>query len=148
MDVILREDVQGVGQAGQVIKVKPGFARNYLIPQKLAVEATRRNLGQLDHQKAEIARRVEKQRAAAASLAEKLEGLSITVAKPVGNDDKLYGSVTSKDVAQGLTDEGITAIDKKRIVLEEPIRKLGIYDLPLRIAAETTVTLKLWVVAK
>lgn len=148
MDVILREDVRGLGDAGQVVKVKPGYARNYLIPQKMAVEATRRNLKELEHQKGLIARKADKRRAEAAGLAEKLSGLSVTVAKAVGEEDRLYGSVTAKDVAKGIQDEGISGVDKKTVVLNQPIRTLGIYDVPLKLSSETTVTIKLWVVAK
>jgi large subunit ribosomal protein L9 len=148
MEVILREDVHGLGRAGEVVKVKPGYARNYLIPQQMAVEATRRNLKQLQHQKGVIAKRADKHRAEAASLGEKMAGLSVTVAKAVGSEDRLYGSVTGKDIVQSLIDEGITGIDKKRVVLQEPIRQLGIYDVPIKLSAETTVEIKLWVVAK
>lgn len=148
MEVILREDVHGLGRAGDVVKVKPGFGRNYLIPQQLAVEATGRNLKQLGHQKAVIARRASKHRAETASLAEKMTNLSVTVAKPVGEGDRLYGSVTAKDVAQGIVDEGIAGFDKKKVMLGQPIRQLGIYDVPVRLNADTTVQIKLWVVAK
>lgn len=148
MDVILREDVHGLGGAGQVVKVKPGYARNFLIPQKMAVEATSRNLKQLEHQKGVITRRADKKRAAAASLASKIQGLSVTVAKPVGGQDKLYGSVTVKDVVQALADEGVADVSKKAIVLPDSIRQLGIYDVTVRLTAESTVTIKLWVVAK
>jgi large subunit ribosomal protein L9 len=148
MEVILREDVHGLGRAGDVVKVKPGFGRNYLIPQQLAVEATGRNLKQLEHQKAVIAGRAAKHRAETSSLAERMNNLSVTVAKPVGEGDKLYGSVTAKDVAQGIVDEGITGVDKKRVMLLQPIRQLGIYDVPIRLNADATVQIKLWVVAK
>ena len=148
MDVILREDVHGLGDAGQVVKVKPGYARNYLIPQKMAVEATRRNLKELEHQKGLIARKADKRRAEAATMAEKMVGLSVTVAKPVGEEDKLYGAVTAKDVVAGLVEEGITGVDKKRVVLASPIKSLGIYDVPIRLSAEATVDIKLWVVAR
>ncbi len=148
MDVILREDVPDLGRTGDVINVSRGYARNFLIPQDVAVEATRRNLKQLEHQKREISKRAEKQRIEAASLAERLVDLSITVAKPTGAHDKLYGSVTSRDVAQGLLDEGITGISHKQVVLGEPIRQLGIFSVRFRLDADHTVDLKVWVVAK
>lgn len=148
MEVILREDVADLGRSGEVVHVKRGFARNYLIPQNLAVEATRRNLSQLEHEKRLIGHRTEKRRAEAATLVEKLNGLSVTVAKPVGEEDRLYGSVTAKDIVAGLIEEGMGSVDKKKVILAEPIRKLGIFDVPVRLDAETTAEIKLWVVAK
>jgi large subunit ribosomal protein L9 len=148
MEVILREDVRDVGQTGDVVNVSRGYARNYLIPQQLAVVANRRNLGQLEHQKRLLAKRAEKQRAAAASLAERLEGLSVTVAKPVGGNDKLYGSVTGRDVAAALVDEGVSDVNRKQVALGEPIRQLGIYDVEIKLAGDHRANIKVWVVAK
>ena len=148
MEVILREDVRDVGETGDVVNVSRGYARNYLIPQQLAVVASRRNLGQLEHQKRLLAKRAEKQRAEAASLAERLEGLSVTVAKPVGGHDKLYGSVTGRDVAASLVDEGVSDVNRKQVALGEPIRQLGIYDVEIKLAGDHRATIKVWVVAK
>jgi len=148
MEVILREDVQDLGRTGDVVNVSRGFARNYLIPQNLAIQATRRNLKQLDHQKRVITKRAERQRKVAASLVERMEGLSVTVTKPVGENDRLYGSVTPKDVVQGLVDEGVTDVSRKQVQLNDPIRQLGIYTVPIRLDAENNVDIKVWVVAK
>ena len=148
MDVILRQDVPDLGRTGEIVSVSPGYARNYLIPQALAVEATRRNLKQLEHQKRVLAKHAERQRAAAASLAERMDGLSVTVAKPVGSHDRLYGSVTPRDIVKALAEEGVDGITRKQIKLDEPIRQLGIYPVEVRLDAEHTVQIKVWVVAK
>ncbi len=148
MDVILREDVVELGRTGDVVNVSPGYARNYLIPQNLAVEATRRNLRQLEHQKRTMTKRAERQLQQAASLTEKLDGLNITVEKPVGANDRLYGSVTARDVIDGLAAEGVTGPSRKKVVLDDPIRTLGIHEVPIRLSAEHTINIKVWVVAK
>ncbi len=148
MEVILREDVLELGRTGDVINVSRGYARNFLIPQNLAVEATRRNLKQLQHQKRVISKRANRQREEAAGLAERMSSLSVTVAKPAGENDRLYGSVTPRDVAQGLIDEEISGISRKQVLLKEPIRQLGIFPVPIRLDADNTVEIKLWVVAK
>ncbi len=148
MEVILREDVEGVGRTGDVVNVKRGFARNYLLSQNLAIEATRRNLKQLEHQKRLLAKQADRQRREAMSLVEGLDGLSITVAKASGDGDKLYGSVTARDIVAALFDEGIQSVSRKQIMFSEPIRQLGIYDLPIRLSAGQTVMVKLWVVSK
>lgn len=148
MEVILREDVEDLGRSGDVVKVSPGYARNYLVPQNLAVLATGKNLKELEHQKRLITKRAEEQRKLAADLAGKLKGLSVTVAKPVGENDRLYGSVTPRDVAQALVEEGVQGVDRKQITLGEPIRTLGIYTVPVRLSAENIAEIKLWVVAK
>lgn len=148
MDVILREDVQDLGQTGDVVSVSPGYARNFLIPQHLAIEATRRNLRQLEHQKRVMGKRAAKQRAEAATLVDRLGTLAVTVEKPVGKNDRLYGSVTGRDVVNALADEGFTGVSHKKVVLEDPIRQLGIFDVPIRLSAEHSVQIKVWVVAK
>lgn len=148
MEVILREDVQDLGLTGDVVSVSNGYARNYLIPRRFAVEATRRNLKQLEHDKRVIMKQAEAKRKLAAELHERLQGLSITVSKPVGENDRLYGSVTAKDIIEGLADEEIQGVTRKQIQIVEPIRTLGIYELPLRLDAEHTVEIGVWVVAK
>jgi len=148
MEVILQEDVQDLGRCGDVVKVSPGYARNYLVPQNLAVLATGKNLKQLEHQKRLISKRADVHRKLAADLAGRLNGLSVTVTKPVGENDRLYGSVTARDVAQGLVDEGVQGVDRKQIQLKDTIRTVGIFTVPVRLSAENTVDIKLWVVAK
>jgi large subunit ribosomal protein L9 len=148
MEVILREDVKDLGRSGDVVKVSPGFARNYLVPQNLAVLATGKNLKELEHQKRVISKHADEQRKLAADLAGKLKGLSVTVAKPVGESDRLYGSVTPRDVAQALVEEGVNDVDRKQITIDDAIRTLGIYTVPVRLSAENVAEIKLWVVAK
>lgn len=148
MDVILREDVQDLGRTGDVVAVSPGYARNFLIPQNLAIEATRRNLRQLGHQKLVMNKRAEKQRAEAATLVEKLGTVAVTVEKPVGKNDRLYGSVTGRDVVKALAEEGYAGVGHKKVVIDDPIRQLGIFDVPVRLSAEHSVQIKVWVVAK
>lgn len=148
MQVIMREDVQSVGKMGELINVKRGFARNYLFPQNLAVEANTKNVKQLEHIKKSIEKRKIKRDKERLELIERLKNISITIAKPVGDNDKLYGAVTSKDIVNGLTVEGITNIDKKQIIIEEPIKQLGIYNIKVKLGADAFSELKIWVVAK
>jgi large subunit ribosomal protein L9 len=148
MQLILREDVQDLGRTGDVVNVSPGYARNYLIPQALAVEATRRNLRQLEHQKRVMSKRAEQQRQRATELGDRIDGLNVTVEKPVGESDRLYGSVTGRDIVGALVVEGFKDVDKKRIVLNQPIRQLGIHPVSIRLSGDRTVQIKVWVVAK
>jgi large subunit ribosomal protein L9 len=148
MEVILREDVQDLGITGDVVAVSRGFARNYLIPRHLAVEATKRNLKQLEHDKRVIMKHAEAKRKLAAALHDRLKGLSITVTKPVGENDRLYGSVTAKDIVEGLAEEDIQGVTRKQVQLDDQMRTLGIYEVPIRLDAEHTVNINVWVVAK
>ncbi len=148
MDVILREDVQDLGRTGDVVAVSPGYARNFLIPQNLAIEATRRNLRQLQHQKRVMGKRADRQHAEAATLVDKMGGMAVTVEKPVGTNDRLYGSVTGRDVVKALADEGMKGVSHKKVVLDDAIRQLGIHDVSVRLSAEHSVQIKVWVVAK
>jgi large subunit ribosomal protein L9 len=147
MKVILQEDVDKLGKSGELVTVADGYARNFLIPRNLAVRATTRNLAELEHH-----RRVAEQRRArriklAGDLKEKLEGLSVTVTKPVGENEKLYGSVTASDVEQALHEEGVD-VDRKKLRIEEPMRKLGVYDVHVKLEGGEEVPVKVWVVAK
>ena len=145
MKVILTEDISNIGAAGSLITVKDGYARNFLIPTSKAVKATMQNLKTLEHQKRQIQEKLNKIKKEGMGLAEKIESVSCTIAKTAGEEDKLFGSVTSADIQNSLKNEGID-IDKKRIVLTEPIRKLGIFNVPVKIHPEVTATLKVWVV--
>jgi large subunit ribosomal protein L9 len=147
MQVILCEDVSNLGKMGEVVNVKPGFGRNYLIPRGLALSATTRNVHRLDHDKRVIAQQDEKRRRDAQSFKEKLEAISLTIAKNVGSDEKLFGSVTNREVAEALKEEGIE-IDRKVIQLDQPIKALGVYTVVVKLAREVNASLKLWVVAK
>lgn len=145
MQIILREDVSSLGKAGDLVKVANGYARNYLIPRKMAVEATPRNLKALEHEKLLIEHKKRRELKDSESLKEKIESISCTIGVKVGEDDKLFGSVTSMDIEEGLKREGVE-IDRRKIELEEPIRTLGVYTVPIKIAPETQAKLKVWVV--
>ncbi|MBI4354966.1 MAG: 50S ribosomal protein L9 [Candidatus Omnitrophica bacterium] len=145
MDVILRQDVERVGQAWSVVKVKPGYARNFLLPQGLAMPATERNLSRLETERAVQAARVAKERAAAEAMQGRLNALSVTLPRPSGAEGRLFGSVTNEDIAQALQAQGIT-IDKRKILLAEPIKELGVYLVPVKLTQELKVDVKILVV--
>lgn len=147
MKVILREDVPDLGSTGDVVNVKDGYARNYLIPKLLAVQASTKSMRQMEHQKKLIESHKSKVRKDAHIMAEDIEKISCTIPMLVGEQDKLFGSVTSKDIEEALSQEGIS-ISRKRIILEEPIKSLGVYTVDVRLHTEVTAKLKVWVVAK
>ncbi|MEW5802421.1 MAG: 50S ribosomal protein L9 [bacterium] len=145
MEVILQKTVSSLGEIGQVVNVAPGYARNYLIPKKLAIKATPRNIALLGKQESFIKAAQAKARKECTDLASQLERLSFTFARKSGENDRLFGSVTNADIAEALKKEGIE-IDKKKIVLEDPIKILGIYKVPVKLHPEVTAQLKVWVV--
>ena len=145
MQVILKESIKSLGGAGDVVDVKDGFARNFLLPQGKAVQANPTNLKELEHHKKVISIKQTKLKKEAEVLAEKVVSLSITIRKEAGEEDKLFGSVTVKDIADALRTENFL-IDKKLIHLKEPIRQLGVTEVPVRLHPEVTATLKVWVV--
>jgi large subunit ribosomal protein L9 len=147
MDVILKEDVKTIGRAGDKVDVKPGYARNYLIPKGLALEVTKANLKAVEVQKQQRQKKEQAQKAAAEAIAEKLSNVSCTIAMNAGEEDKLFGSVTHADIALALQAEGIE-IDKKDIAFEEDISKLGIYYCKVKLHPEVTQRVKLWIVNK
>ena len=147
MKIILREDVKNLGKTGDILEVKDGFARNYLIPRSLALRATTHNVRALAHQKKVVAQGMEKRKKDTQSLREALENRSITVPKAVGKDDKLYGSVTVTDIETALLEENIR-VDRKKIVLPDTIKALGVYPVKVSLDPETQVEIKVWVVAK
>ncbi|MGM0574630.1 MAG: 50S ribosomal protein L9 [Myxococcota bacterium] len=146
MQVILRKDVPELGTAGELVEVKPGYGSNYLIPQGFAVLATPKNKSQLDHQRRMIEASIAREQREAEDLAARLEGLSVTLTRLVGEDDKIFGSVTSKDIAQALTDEGID-IDRRRILLDQPLKALGVYEVGVKLHRGVRAQIKVWVVA-
>ncbi len=147
IQVILTTSVHHLGKAGEMVSVAPGYARNYLLPQGLAVTATSRNRAQLEHERAQIERRVAKERADAEGLAERLNGMTLQFERRVGEQDKLYGSVTSRNIADQLKVAGLQ-ISTKQIDLDEPIKSLGKYEIPIKLTADVTANLKFWVVGK
>ncbi len=147
MKVILREDVAELGEAGQVVEVKSGYGRNYLIPRNLAIPATKANLRAIDEVTKQKDLRERKLRREAEIVKEKIEKLSVSTEVLVGEEDKLFGSVTSADIAKLLEEEGVI-IDKRAIVLDEPIKVLGVYTVSVKVEKDVTADLKLWVVKK
>ena len=145
MKVILREDIKRLGKASEVVEVKDGYARNYLIPRNLAVRADAGHMRQLEHEKKLLSDKKEKLLKEANKLSEKISKASCIISVQAGEEDKLFGSVTAMDIAESLGKEGVE-IDKKNILLEEPIKSLGVFVVPVRVAPELEAKLKVWVV--
>ena len=143
MEVILREDIEKLGNRGQVVKVAPGYARNFLLPKRLAVLATDGNKKIVEQERQAHVRREAKQVDEAQDLAKQLTGVTVTISQKAGENDQLFGSVTSKDVADALAAKDFTAVDRRRIQMDEPIKQLGEYKIPVRlhkdVIAEITV---------
>ncbi len=147
MKIILREDVPDLGSAGQTIEVKDGYGRNYLFPRNLAIPATKANLkavGEITKQKGLADR---KRRREAEVIKERIEKLELSTEVLVGEDEKLFGSVTSADIAELIEKESVI-VDKRAIELENPIKALGVYTVPIKIDKDVTANLKLWVIKK
>ena len=147
MKVILLESINKLGKAGEVITVKEGYARNYLIPHNKAKVATPGNMKILDSLKKKQVQEEAKLLEEATSIANKISALSLTISAQAGEEEKLFGSVSSDDIASALSEQGVT-IDKKDIVLDEPIKKLGVYQVTVKIHPEVKATLRVWVVKK
>jgi large subunit ribosomal protein L9 len=145
MELILKKTVESLGEEGDIVKVKPGYARNYLIPKKIAVLANKANLTLLEQEKATIVARREKQRQEADSLSEKISGTIITIAHRVGEEDKLFGSVTAADIAAKLAEINIQ-VDKKNVLLAEPIKTLGEAIVPIKVGYQMTSEITVQVV--
>ena len=145
MRIVLRENVEKLGRRGELIKVADGFARNFLLPKKLALEATNANLKRIEQERKvrEVHEGKEKQEFQA--RAARLSQLSLTAVRKVGENEALYGSVTNSDVGELLEKEGFS-IDKRKILLDDPIKALGIYEVPVKLHQEVTATIKVWVV--
>jgi large subunit ribosomal protein L9 len=134
-----------LGKTGDLVKVSDGYARNYLIPQKKAVLATEKSLKVIEHQRRQIQHRVEKTKKDAEKMAQRIETLSCTFARTVGESGKLFGSVTSMDIENYLKENGIE-VDRKKISLEEPVKNLGMFTVPVKLHPEVTAHLKVWVI--
>jgi large subunit ribosomal protein L9 len=145
MEVILKEDIPKLGTMGETVKVAPGYGRNYLIPQGKAVLATSKNLKELEHQKRLILRKAELVRTDAESFAEKFRGLTITLARKVVDEDKIYGSVSVADISQALKEAGVE-IERKMIKLDEPIKSLGEFQVLVQVHADVTAEFTVQVV--
>jgi large subunit ribosomal protein L9 len=146
MDIILMENVEGLGQIGELVKVKPGYARNFLLPRKLAVEASLRNVKELEHQKRQLERKAQKVLEGAQVLKGQIEKLSCTFAMRAGDDGKLFGSVTSMEIQQQLADKGVD-VDRKKIQLAEPLKTLGDFEVPVKLDAGVIATVRVTVAA-
>lgn len=147
MKVILKENIPDLGEVGQTIEVKSGYGRNYLIPRNLAVPATPGHLKAIAEIERQHAIKEKKARKAAEVVKDKIEKLEISTEVLVGEEDKLFGSVTNADVARLLEAEGVR-IDKRKILLEEPIKALGVYTVPIKIEKDVVANLKVWVQKK
>jgi large subunit ribosomal protein L9 len=145
MRLILRNDVQPLGKRGDVVKVAPGYGRNYLLPKGLAYEYSEANVKRIEKERKLIAVAQLKEKQEAEELARRIAAVSCTIVKKVGENDTLYGSVTSAEIGEALQKEGFS-IDKRKILLDEPIKALGIYSVPIRIHPEVPCELKVWVV--
>jgi large subunit ribosomal protein L9 len=145
MEVILRQAIENLGHTGDIVKVSPGYARNFLLPRGLAYEATPGNKKKLEQERARLEAAENERRTAAQGLAAQLEAVSLTFSARVGEEGKLFGSVTSADIAQQLEAQGIH-IEKRQIDLHEPIRTLGVYRVPVRLHADVKPEIKVWVI--
>jgi len=145
MDVILRENVDKLGAAGEVVSVKDGYARNYLLPRGMAYPATEGNKKRLEAESKSRARRADAEVAKASEVATRLEAVSLSFTMKAGEGDKLFGSVTSHDIAERLKAEGFD-IDKKTVELAEPIKALGVYKVPVRLHPDVKPEVRVWVV--
>jgi large subunit ribosomal protein L9 len=147
MQVILRDDMDNLGKSGEVVNVKPGYARNYLLPRGHAVLATAGDIKRVEHEKRVIAARTAKLAKEAQAEADKLSAVSVSIARAVGEEDKLYGSVTSRDIAEALAEKGVK-VDSKKIHLEEPLKTLGMTEVQVKLGRGVNATVKVWVVKK
>ncbi len=147
IEVILQHDVDNVGVSGDLVRVRPGFARNFLIPRQLALPATAANKSRVGHQRAIALARADKLKKEYTDAAAKLSSLSVKIVQRVGEDGRLFGSVTSKDIEAAVAALG-EKVDRKRIQLPEPIKALGAFEVPVRFTAEISATLKVNVVSK
>ena len=147
MEVILREDLDNLGQRGEVVKVADGYGRNYLLPRKLAMQATAANKAVIEQMKQSAVRRSAKEKGEAEGQVAAYEALQLDFRRKVGENEQLFGSVTSSDIAQALEAKGYT-IDRRRIQLEEPLRQLGEFQIPVRLHREVTARVTVMVEAE
>jgi large subunit ribosomal protein L9 len=146
MEVILTEDVPNLGNMGELVKVKPGYGRNFLLPRGLAVQATPGNRKQIEHTLRQLEDKRARLRADAQGVAGQFEGLSVTLTRQAGEDDRLFGSVTNRDIEAALAAAGFT-VDRRKIMLADPLRTLGIFEVPIRLHSEVTATIRVWICA-
>lgn len=147
MQVILRDRIENLGNAGDVVEVKPGYGRNYLIPKGLAYEATQANVRRLEAERAAQTRRDTETLNEAQQRAKSIEGVSLTFHARAGQEGKLFGSITSADIAEKLAEQGVE-IDRRQIELDEPIKALGVTSVPVRLHPQVRPEIKVWVIAE
>ncbi len=147
MKVILREDVENLGRGGELVDVKPGYGRNYLLPRGLAVVANPKNIREIEHQKSVASAKAAKMKASAEALAKRLSDTPLTLKRKAGEQDKLFGSVTAMDLAEALAQRGL-AIDRRSIDLGEPIKTLGDFEVPVKLHHEVVGKVKVKVEAE
>src|SRR5215213_2449480 len=147
MQIILRERLENLGDAGDVVDVKPGYARNYLIPKGLAYEATQANVRRLEAERAAQGRRDSDTLNEARQRASAIEGVSLTFHARAGQEGKLFGSITSADIVEKLAEQGVT-VDRRQIELDEPIKALGVTSVPVRLHPQVRPEIKVWVIAE
>ncbi|MBN2284173.1 MAG: 50S ribosomal protein L9 [Deltaproteobacteria bacterium] len=145
MKVILKENVKDLGKTGDVVNVSDGYARNFLIPRGLVIEASNKNVKTLEHEKRLIAKKVEREKEKAQLQADRIAGMTITVFRKVGEQEKLFGSVTTKDVETALSEQNIE-MDRKNIILEEPIKSLG--EFPVKVKLHREISVEITVIVK
>jgi large subunit ribosomal protein L9 len=146
MEVILKEDVLKLGHRGDVVKVADGYGRNYLLPGKLAIQATAANKAVIEQMKASAARKTIKEKAASEDLAKQISAVELTFERKVGDGEHLFGSVTSGDIAHALEAQGFT-VDRRKIALEEPLKTLGEFHVPIKLHREVTAHVKVTIVS-
>jgi large subunit ribosomal protein L9 len=146
INVVLTEDLANLGKSGELVRVRPGYARNYLLPRGLAISATAENVARIEHEKRVVEARNIKLKGEAEQLSEKLKGVKIVIERPVGEGDRLYGSVTSRDVEEALAAAGF-AVDRRRIVMEA-IKTLGTHPVTIRLATSVNATVDVTVAKK
>ena len=147
IQVILQQDLKNLGKSGELVRVRPGYARNYLIPRSLAMPATVHNVKQVEHQQRISAAVAAKARGEATALGDKINQVTVTITRKVGEENRLFGSVTTKDIATALKEKGLD-IDRKKIELAEPIRTAGTFPVTVKLLGDVTATFKVEVTAK
>ena len=147
MKIILLEDVSKLGNAGDVIEVSSGYARNYLVPKNLAIKATRGTMRQIENIKNQKASREEKKRIKFQQLADQLAGLSVDIPVEISDEDQIFGTVSTTMIAEAIAEKGLN-IDKKKIILEDPIKSLGVYNVGVKLYEDIEPKIRVWVVRK
>ena len=147
MDVILLDNISNLGNVGDIIKVKPGYARNFLFPKGLAVRSSKRNIALANERKNTIQAQINREKEVNEKLISSLKNIELSIEVEVGEEDRLFGSVTNLDVHKALSEKGIN-IDKQNINLENPIKSLGVYDIPVKVASSMVQEIKVYVIKK